>query len=461
MTVVIPEVPEILLERYGGAIPRYTSYPTAVDWRDDVKPDDYPGLLKLAARHEGAASLYVHIPFCERRCLFCGCNVKVTRDRSLGDAYVDGIEKELMTLRNSGVGRRPLSQVHWGGGTPTWLTEAQTRRLHAGITDVFELEEGAEVAIEVDPRVTTEERVRLLGSLGFERISMGVQDLDVDVQHAIGRVQDEAATRALMDASRNAGFGSVNVDLILGLPAQTPESFAKTLEKIALWRPDRIAMFNYAHVPWLQKHHRAIDVSRAPTPEEKVTILRRSVAFLQDAGYVFLGLDHFALATDELAVAAEEQRLARNFMGYTVRGGEDLFAVGTSAIGEVSGAYVQAPRELDEWREAVEARSHAVVRGHRLVPDDRLRRSVIMELMCNSRVRKSAIEAEYGVVFDATFDVEIGALEALERDGLVYLEPHQISVTPLGRLFVRHVAAVFDRARRKESHRETRFSRTL
>ena len=461
MTVAIPEVSREQLDKYGGPAPRYTSYPTALDWRDDVRPTAYPGMLHLATRSDDPLSLYVHIPFCERRCLFCGCNVAVTRDRSRGDVFMSGIERELETLRQSGIGRRPLSQVHWGGGTPTWLTEGQTVRLHDAIRATFGIVQGAEVAIEVDPRVTTGERVRLLAGLGFDRISMGVQDLDAAVQKEIGRIQHEDATQELLDLARSVGFKSVNIDLIQGLPGQTVDSFSETVRRIVSWRPDRIALFRYAHVPWLQKHHTAIDLARVPTAREKVDILRQAVTELQAAGYVFLGLDHFALEEDELAVAAREGRLSRNFMGYTARAGGDLLGVGPSAIGEVEGAYVQSSRDVNDWRAAVDERGYSVARGHRLTHDDRVRRRVIMELMCNGRVRKTEIEARYGIAFDTEFEREIAALKSFDTDGLLELRPHGFAVTPLGRLFVRQVAAVFDRFRWDRSGQDERFSLTV
>ena len=461
----IPAASHGLLEKYATSAPRYTSYPTAVDWSGSFDPARYPRLLERVAGSGQPLSVYVHLPFCRELCLFCGCNVVISRNAERYDAYLDRLETEFATLRASGIGARAVRQYHWGGGTPTQLDLARLERVQAAFERTFRLDEDAEVAIEVDPRVTTREQIAFLAAHGFNRVSMGVQDFEPAVQEAIRRVQSVEETRAVVAAAREHGIRSVNVDLIYGLPLQTAASFERTIERVLDFRPERVALFHYAHVPWLKRHQTAIGIETAPDVDAKFSIFRRSIEQFEAAGYVYIGLDHFAVPEDELALAMREERLQRNFMGYTTRRGADLVGIGVSSIGDVAGCYVQnAPKEL-EYAEAVAASGHAVHRGHELGADDRLRRDVILGLMCNGVLRKRSIESAHGISFDEVFARELGELAELEDDGLVVLERDAIRLTALGQVFLRNVALPFDRyfreRRAKGQDGKPTFSRTL
>ena len=453
-----------LLAKYATSAPRYTSYPTAVDWSKDFDPARYPALLARAAQQSGPLSVYVHLPFCAELCLFCGCNMVVSNSVSRIDAYLDALEREFDFVGASGIGRRPVRQYHWGGGTPTQLDLRQIERVQRAFERHFRFSADAEVGIEVDPRVTSREQVRLLAQLGFNRISMGVQDFDATVQKAIKREQSEAETRAIVDAAREQGMGSVNIDLMYGLPHQTEDGFAHTVELVLRMRPERVALFHYAHVPWLKRHQEALDTQALPSSETKLTILLRAIDQFRAAGYDYVGLDHFALPTDELAIAQRARNLGRNFMGYTTRRGDDMLSLGVSAIGDVSGCFVQNRSQEREYIAAIGEHGHAAARGHELTADDRLRRDVILALMCNGEVDKRSIEAAHGIRFDETFARELAELAPLEQDGLLARHPERIAVTPLGQLFLRNVALPFDRyfARRKQDgDARPAFSKTL
>jgi oxygen-independent coproporphyrinogen-3 oxidase len=460
-----PEASHELLAKYATSAPRYTSYPTAVDWSPSFDASRYPKLLEQVAGNGEPLSVYVHLPFCRELCLFCGCNVVITPNTNRYDAYLDSLEAEFATVRASGIGGRLVRQYHWGGGTPTQFDLARLERVQAAFEKTFTLADDAEVAIEVDPRVTTREQIAFLAAHGFNRVSMGVQDFDPAVQKAIHRVQSEEETQRVVDAAREHEIASVNVDLIYGLPLQTPASFERTVGRVLLMRPERVALFHYAHVPWLKRHQSALSSETAPRSDEKFSIFRRSVEQFTAAGYVYIGLDHFALPEDELALAMREERLQRNFMGYTTRRGADLVGLGVSSIGDVGGCYVQnAPKEPD-YAAAVQSRGHAAHRGHELTADDRLRRDVILGLMCNGVLRKSAIESAHGISFDETFARELGELTALADDGLVLLEREAIRLTPLGQMFMRNVALPFDRYFRERKAKgedaKPTFSKTL
>ena len=463
------EAVQELLARYATSAPRYTSYPTAVDWSGDFDPETYPDLLAASAAEDGPLSVYVHVPYCDERCLFCGCNVVITRNKDRVERYLGCLEREIELVAATGIGRRPVRQLHFGGGTPTHLSAEQLERVMTALGRVFQLEECAEVAIEVDPRVTSREQLATLAGLGFRRISLGVQDFDPDVQKAIKRVQSEDQARAVIDGARAEGFVSVNVDLIYGLPHQTRDGFAGTVARTLTLEPDRVALFHYAHVPWMKKHQRALDMEAAPDTEQKFAIFQDAAASFLEAGYVHIGLDHFARADDELAVALGAGGLQRNFMGYTTlrtaRRGWGLLGLGPSSIGEVGGCYAQnSPGEAD-WATALEDGRLPCARGYRLTAEDELRRDVILGLMCNLHLKKRAIEAEHVVDFDAHFAAELQALAPLERDGLVELLTDELRVTELGQMFLRNIALPFDayyadRVARGDAARDT-FSRTL
>lgn len=454
-----------LLEKYATSAPRYTSYPTAVDWSKDFDPERYPELLAEAATKDEPLSVYVHIPFCPERCLFCGCNVVITRSEDRIERYLQSLESELAHVGASGIGGRRVLQYHWGGGTPTQLDPGQIERVQAAFSSTFHLADDAEVAIEVDPRITTREQIETLARLGFNRISLGLQDLDLRVQEDIKRVQSEAETRAVIDAARENGIRSVNIDLIYGLPYQSIDGFRNTVDRVLDMRPERVALFHYAHVPWMKKHQTAMTMEEAPSSADKLTIFTQAIDAFRDAGYVYVGLDHFALPEDELAVALGEGRLQRNFMGYTTRRGSDMISLGVSAIGEVSGCFVQNAAHEPEYNERIEEHGFATYRGHEQSAEDRLRRDVIVGLMCNGVLDKRAIEAEHGVSFDDTFERELNELAPLADDGLVELDTDALRLTQRGQLFMRNVALPFDRYYRERKARgedsKSTFSKTL
>jgi oxygen-independent coproporphyrinogen-3 oxidase len=455
-------VPRELLTKYATSAPRYTSYPTAVDWSPDFDPNRYPELLERAASSNEPLSVYVHLPFCAELCLFCGCNVIISRSKKRMRTYVDALESEFAFVAARGVGARRVRQYHWGGGTPTQMSIAELERVQAAFHRAFTLDADAEVAVEVDPRVTTKEQVAWLAENGFNRVSLGVQDFEPEVQEAIKREQSEAQTRAVIDAARAAGIPSINIDLIYGLPFQTIASFARTIERVIAIRPERIALFHYAHVPWLKKHQKAIATDNAPSSEDKLTIFTRAIEQFQAAGYVYIGLDHFALPTDELARAAREGRLDRNFMGYTVKPASTMVAFGVSGIGEVEGAFFQNERKLSTYKQALDRGELPIQRGYALDADDRVRQFVIRQLMCNFAVAKPEVAERFGVDFDAYFAGPLGSLDEERAAGFVEESSDRLAVTPAGRMFVRNVCMAFDRylAATREASRPV-FSRTV
>jgi oxygen-independent coproporphyrinogen-3 oxidase len=452
-----------LIERYDRPGPRYTSYPTAVEFHPGFTAQDYGARLASAAAGAAPLSLYVHVPFCESRCAYCGCAVIATRKRDVAATYLDYLEREIEMLATALGPRRRVVQYHWGGGTPTYLSAAQIARLDATVRRHFDIAPDAEQAIEIDPRVTSREQIALLRRLGFNRLSFGVQDFNPNVQQAIQRHQSEAETRALYWAARDAGFESINFDLIYGLPRQTVETFARTLASVVDLRPDRIAIYSYAHVPWIRPNQKAIDPLDLPDAATKRRLLGTAVDALTAAGYVSIGIDHFALPDDELAIAARERRLHRNFMGYTVRPAPDSVAVGVSAIGDVDGAFSQNHKSLARYYEALDAGRFPVERGYALSFDDKVRRYVITELMCNFHVEGAAVRDRFGVAIRDYFAAE---LETLARpggpaaDGLVDIGPDSLTVTPRGRLFARNVCMAFDRYLAAHEGRPV-FSRTV
>ncbi|MBU6428809.1 MAG: oxygen-independent coproporphyrinogen III oxidase, partial [Cyanobacteria bacterium REEB65] len=416
-------LPRDLLARYDQAGPRYTSYPTAPEWGSDFGPAEAVASLQANAveRAETPLSLYVHIPFCAKLCYYCGCNIHLTRDDALAERYLAALDREIGAIAQYVDTRRSVVQLHWGGGTPTHLDPDQIRRLFESLTRRFRLAADAEISIEVHPSVTTGEQLRTLADLGFNRISMGVQDFDPVVQKAVNRIQPYELTRDLVDLARELSFSSVNLDLMYGLPHQTLERFADTLGKTMAIRPDRIALFNYAHLPNLFPHQKAL--TDLPDPELKLTLLEQAISTFLAHGYRYIGLDHFALPENELVRALEDQTLRRNFMGYTTCAETDMLAFGMSAISELAGAYTQNQRKVPEYLAAVEAGNLPVVRGLALSADDKLRKDVIFDLACLGRVDKKRIETRHGISFDQVFAPELAELAPLAADGLVALLP--------------------------------------
>jgi oxygen-independent coproporphyrinogen-3 oxidase len=451
-----------ILPRYTTDGPRYTSYPTAPVWTEAYGPDDYLADLASDADPDDGLSLYAHVPFCESLCHYCACNKVITRDHSRAARFLDVIEREIEAVRAASSSPRAVTQLHWGGGTPTWLAPNEVRRLFAAMTGAFPLLEGAEVSIEVDPRVTTEAHVEALADCGFNRISMGVQDFDPRVQEAVHRIQPAEETARLVAWSRDAGFGGVNLDLIYGLPYQTVESFDRTLDTLFAIGPDRIALYSYAHVTWKAKQQRGFERKDLPDPATKLEIMLRAIRRFLAEGYLFIGLDHFARPDDELSVALADRTLRRNFMGHTTQAGVDLLGFGPSAISELRASYAQSHRDIAGWEAAVEAHGVATMRGHHLSAEDIERRWVIGRIMCHGELRAGEYEAAFGRPFVETYRAELDALAEMEKDGLLVREPDgSLRVTPSGRLLVRNVAMVFDAYLAAQRASGQQFSKTV
>ena len=456
-------VSEDLLRRYDVAGPRYTSYPTADRFVEAFGSGDY--LQALAQRFGAGArvspiSVYIHIPFCESLCYYCACNKVITKHHDRAVEYLRYLEKEI-DLHIACIGRgQPVGQVHLGGGSPTFLSDAQLAGLMRLLHENFRFTKSAEISIEVDPRTVDASRIAAIAAMGFNRLSFGVQDVDPAVQKAVHRVQDTAQVFALVAAARKHGMQSVNVDLIYGLPLQSPQSFDRTLEQVARLRPDRIALYAYAHLPTRFKPQRRIDAMQLPGAADKVSMLSRSLAALAAAGYVYVGMDHFALRHDPLAVAKRQGRLHRNFQGYSTQPDSDLIALGVSSIGSVGASYSQNAKTLDEYCDLLNHERLPVVRGLALSRDDLLRRSVIMALMCQGAVHFESVAIAHLVDFRSYFASELQALEPLQAQGLVEVDAALIQVTALGWYFVRAIAMVFDRYLQADVNRN-RFSKIL
>jgi oxygen-independent coproporphyrinogen-3 oxidase len=397
----------------------------------------------------------VHVPFCDTVCYYCGCNKVVTRDHGRSEKYINTLGREMAMVAAALGGPRAAgySQLHWGGGTPTFLSGAEMRSLLGLIDAQFSRAPGAELSLEVDPRRVEPGRMALLGALGFNRLSVGVQDFDAQVQQAVHRIQSQDETRRMIDEARASGFRSVNLDLIYGLPLQTLDSFNATLDKVLEIAPERIALYSYAHLPALFKPQRRIREADLPSAEAKLQILTLAIGRLTRAGYLYIGMDHFAKPDDELAVAQRQGRLQRNFQGYSTFAGADMLGIGVSAIGRVGPSYYQNEKRLDDYTAALDQGRLPVARGIELTPDDLVRRAVIQSLSCHFRVSTESIELSYLVDFAAYFASEMADLRRLEKEGLVELSPEWIVVTPRGRLLVRSICMVFDRYLRERQAR--------
>jgi oxygen-independent coproporphyrinogen III oxidase len=451
VSTVVPFDP-MLIRRYDRPGPRYTSYPAAPHFSATFGEAE---LRAFAARSNDTPtprplSLYVHVPFCTSPCFYCGCNRVITRDLSRGGAYAQDLLIEIGLIAQLFDPRREVAQLHLGGGTPNFLGREALEQLLGGIARTLRLSEAADrdFSIELDPRSVPqapEHYAATLARLGFNRASLGVQDFDPEVQRAVNRIQSVEQTLDLIDACRDQGFRSINVDLIYGLPRQTPERFARTLRTVISARPDRVAVYGYAHLPKLFKAQRRIDATTLPDAAGRLELLRLAIEELSASGYRYIGMDHFALPDDELVRAQEAGRLQRNFMGYTTHADCDLIGVGASAISHIGGSYSQNYRELKTWKAAVEARRLPVWRGLGLSFDDRVRGAVIGRLMCQGEIDTAEIAADCGVDFDAYFSDELQRLEPLAADGLVQVGDGKITATPAGRLLLRNVAMCFDR----------------
>ncbi len=437
-----------LLQRFDISGPRYTSYPTADRMHTGFGPKDYAEeLRRRGERPDEPVSLYFHVPFCETLCYYCGCNKIPTKNHGRSAPYLDSVEQELRLVSGLLDARLPVTQLHWGGGTPTFLSDDEAARLMDMTHAHFALQSGGEFSIEIDPRKVGARRVEHLARLGFNRMSVGVQDFAPEVQQAVNRIQSVEETREVIDAARGCGFASVSVDLIYGLPLQNVASFGRTLEQVIALSPDRIALYSYAHLPHVFKPQRRINADDLPSPDVKLKLLGMAIAALEEAGYVYIGMDHFAKPDDELARAQREGQLHRNFQGYSTHADIDLLAFGVSGISNVDGCYAQNAKTIDEYTEMLAFGKLPIARGVRLTPEDRLRRTAIQRLMCDFRLDLQALGDEFSVDPSATFGADLQRLAPLQDAGLVERAGPggmTVQVTPQGRLLVRVVAMQFD-----------------
>ena len=450
-----------VIRRYDTQGPRYTSYPTALQFHEGFAADDYRAFA--AASNQGAAplSLYFHLPFCDTVCYYCGCSKVVTKNRERATPYLTNLHEEIAMQGALFAEGRVVEQLHWGGGTPTFISHQQMRELMAKTREHFSLldDDNGEYSIEIDPREVDDETLAILRELGFNRVSLGVQDFDPKVQQAVNRIQGYEQTVTVLQQARALGFRSINLDLIYGLPLQTQESFARTLEQVIAANPDRLSIFNYAHLPELFKPQRRIQEQDLPSPEHKLNILHYTIETLQQAGYVYIGMDHFARPDDELAKAQREGLLYRNFQGYSTHADCDLVAMGMTAIGKVGDSYSQNAKTLEGYGEMIQAGQLPVFRGIALTHDDRLRREIIGQLICHFRLDIRAVEQRFDLCFAEYFAAELQALAPMQADGLLSLADAQIEVKPKGKLLIRNVCMVFDRY--LQQHARQRFSKVI
>ena len=435
-----------LIRRYDQSGPRYTSYPTAVEFNEAFGPDAYQAACARSNQAGRPLSLYFHIPFCDTVCFYCACNKVATKDRSLAQPYLDRVYRELDLQGRLFDQDRRVEQLHWGGGTPTFISQDQMRELMAETRRHFELapDEVGEYSIEIDPREANPQSVALLRQLGFNRMSLGVQDFDPRVQQAVNRIQTEAETLAVLEAARAEGFRSISIDLIYGLPFQSVEGFSRTLDRVLAFSPDRLSVFNYAHLPLRFKPQRRIDAAHLPPPQVKLDILRTTGDKLAEAGYVYIGMDHFARPDDELALAQRNGTLYRNFQGYSTHADCDLIGIGVTSIGKVDNTYAQNRRELEEYYADIDAGRLPVFRGIELSRDDEIRRDTITKLICNFSLTYADVATRWGIDFDAYFAADLARVKPMEADGLLEMDDRGIRVLPRGRLLIRNICMAFD-----------------
>jgi len=455
-----------LLKKYDKPGPRYTSYPTAPHFHEGFGDDE----LELELTQSNASneapdlSVYFHLPFCDSLCLYCGCNVIITRKPEKIDQYIHYLKKEIDLFADylPDDRTRKVRQLQWGGGTPTYLTAEQIREVMTHFKSRFEFAGDIEAGVEIDPRELTRDRLEALRETGFNRASMGVQDFDPKVQETVNRIQPVDLTQKHFDTLRELGFQSLNIDLIYGLPFQTAKSFDYTLSKIIELSPERIALFNYAHVPWMKKHQQYFHQDWLPSPGMKLQILKHAIDRFTDAGYVFIGMDHFAKPDDELTIAQQERKLYRNFQGYSTRAGLDLYALGITSISQTHNVYAQNVKTLPEYYSRMDQGRLATYKGYRLNEDDQIRRWVITRLMCDFELHPREVEAHLNIDFSDYFSQEIDALGEFEDDGLLTVTDDLIQVTSLGRLLIRNIAMTFDAYLAKQtSDKKPTYSRTV
>jgi len=452
---------EDLIKRYNQSGPRYTSYPTAVQFDETFGLNEYQAAAERSNASNRNLSLYFHIPFCDTVCFFCACNKVWTRDRSKTTPYLTRLYQEIEMQAKLFDPNRKVDQLHWGGGTPTFINMDEMRELMAVTRKHFNLhdDDSGEYSIEIDPREANKESVKLLRELGFNRMSLGVQDFDPKVQKAVNRIQTEAQTFEVLEGAREAGFMSVNVDLIYGLPHQTEVGFMATLDKVLEVAPDRFSIFNYAHMPSMFPTQKKMKEADMPSPDEKLAILHATTNRLLEAGYVYIGMDHFAKPDDELAIAQRDETLYRNFQGYSTHAECDLIGMGATSISLINNTYAQNYKSLNDYYQAIDAGHLAVFRGVELTEDDELRRDVITRLISHFHLNFATVEAQWGIVFNEYFEQEMKSLTPMVEDGLIELSDSDLYVTAAGRLLIRNICMAFDAYLKQGT--QNRFSKVI
>ena len=450
-----------LINRYNVSGPRYTSYPTAVQFSDQYQEEDYRQWAKRSNQEpEKPVSLYFHIPFCNRVCFYCGCNKIVTKNRERAQPYLERLHKEISIQGQLFDADRWVDQLHWGGGTPTFISHDEMRALMDQTRKFFRLrtDDSGEYSIEVDPREVKDGTISLLRELGFNRLSLGVQDFDARVQKAVNRIQPPEQTARVLESARSSDFRSINLDLIYGLPFQSVDSFSRTLDQVISFDPDRLSVFNYAHLPKMFKPQRRINESDLPSASEKLAILQMTIEKLSTAGYIYIGMDHFAKPDDELAVAQRQATLYRNFQGYSTHADCDVIAMGVTAISKVGNSYSQNAKTEESYYQAIDKGCLPITRGITLTNDDLVRRAVIMRLICHFELNMCDIEQQYQISFQQYFAPELEQLAKMRADGLLEAGPELVKVAPVGKLLIRNICMVFDHYSKE---RENQFSKVI
>ena len=460
--MAIVEFDQQLIKRYDKAGPRYTSYPTAVQFNEEYTADTYKRFAEKSNQSDKDLSLYFHIPFCDTVCFYCGCNKVVTKDRSKAMPYLERVFKEIEMQGKLFDPSRKVNQLHWGGGTPTFISHDEMRQLMAVTRQHFNLhdDDSGEYSIEIDPREVSRDSIKLLRELGFNRMSLGVQDFNPAVQKAVNRIQSREETMAALTAAREENFKSISVDLIYGLPLQTVESFDQTLDELIEISPDRVSVFNYAHLPERFKPQRRINEADLPEAAVKLEIFKHCMEKLTNAGYVYIGMDHFAKPDDELSIAQKNGELYRNFQGYATHADCDLVGIGITSIGTIANSFAQNVRTMDEYFAKIDAGELAVFRGVEIDDDDIIRRETIMQLICHFKLNFSSIEKRFGIKFSDYFSNELERYKVMVEDGLITMNEQSIEVTSKGRLLIRNICMVFDRYIKPDEKTE-RFSKLI
>jgi oxygen-independent coproporphyrinogen-3 oxidase len=451
-----------VLKRFNSQGPRYTSYPTAPLFSSEFTAGDLrQEIIETNKVTDRPLSLYFHFPFCAKLCYFCGCNMRVTHDRKLISQYNEYLKKEIDLIAPLVSRDRKVVQMHWGGGTPSYLLPEEILEVGNYIKERFDFADDIEASVEIDPRNMVREHIEAFAGAGFNRTSFGVQDFNLRVQQAINRVQSEEITRQVVEWAREFGFRSINLDLIYGLPYQTIETFSETVDKVIDISPDRVAVFNYAHVPWLKKHQAVMPTEAMPSPDQRLAILKMTSEKLTAGGYEYIGMDHFAKPTDELAIAKNEGTLYRNFQGYSTKAGTDLYAFGTSAISQFENVYAQNQKDIKAYYAAVDSGKLATNVGYRMTRDDHIRKDVIMQLMCDLEIDKGEVEKKFGIEFDEYFKQDIPKLERFANEGLVTVDDNKIRVIDSGILVIRNIAMCFDAYLEEMMRTRPVFSKTV